>query len=187
MLNIRSKALVTIVLAAAGARLLPHPPNFTPLVAMALFGGAYFANKRAAFAVPLAAMLLSDVVLGLVLYGSAAFSGIPFVYASFAVIVGFGILLRRKRSLYRTTTAVVASALVFFIITNLGVWLRGHLYPRDMQGLVACYLAAVPFLKNTLASAAAYSALLFGGFALAEHYVPVLRELVPAPQHPDTK
>lgn len=84
MLNTRFSVLVCITLTAAAARLIPHPSNVTPIAAMALFGGAYFASKRAAFAVPLAAMLLSDLILGLVLYGPAIFRLMPYVLAAAA-------------------------------------------------------------------------------------------------------
>src|SRR5215471_4616839 len=97
VLNLRFVALLGITLAAAAMRLLPHPPNFTPLFAMALFGGAYFSNRFAAFAVPLGSMLLSDLALGLLLYGSAVFTLMPFVYVSFVLTVLLGFWVRRQR------------------------------------------------------------------------------------------
>src|SRR5437867_7495824 len=97
LLNVRFVTLVGITLAAAASRLLPHPPNFTPLFAMALFGGAYFRNRIAAFAVPLAAMLLSDLALGVIHYGTAIFPSMPFVYASFVLTVLLGWWVRRRQ------------------------------------------------------------------------------------------
>src|SRR5713101_898164 len=86
-----------LVFGAAALRLLPHPPNFAPIAAIALFGGAHFERKRWAFAVPLAAMLASDTVLE-ALYGWGFTSGMPVVYGSFALIVGVGMLLRGRRT-----------------------------------------------------------------------------------------
>src|SRR2546425_2495821 len=101
MLNMRFYVLISITFAAAATRLIPHPPNVTPIAAMALFGGAYFASKRAAFAVPLAAMLLSDLVLGLVEYaghGTAISLLTPFTYGAFAATACLGLWLRTRRT-----------------------------------------------------------------------------------------
>ncbi len=171
MVNPRFCTLVGIVLAAAAARLMPHPPNFTPLGALALFGGAHFTSTSPAFAVPLLAMLLSDGLLGFGIHRLT-----PFVYGSFALIVVLGRLLRHRRSVPAIGSAAVAGAVLFFVITNFGVWLTGGLYPPTMEGLAACCVAAIPFFGNTLAADILYAAVLFGGFALAERRFAVLRE-----------
>jgi hypothetical protein len=158
-----------MILAATAARLIPHPPNFSPIAAMALFGGAAFADKRAAFLMPLAGLFLSDLVLGF-------YTITPVVYGSFAVIVCLGLWVRRRRSVGRIAGAAVMGGLLFFVITNFAVWAMGHLYPQTLAGLVACYVAAIPFFQNTLLSNLFYSALLFGGLALAENRFVTLRE-----------
>jgi hypothetical protein len=162
-----------MVLAAAMSRFVPHPPNFTPVAALALFGGASFADKRTAFLVPLAALLLSDLWLG--------FSAItPVVYCSFGLIVCLGFWLRRRRSVGRVVAAAVTSAVLFFIATNFGVWAVESLYPKTLTGLLECYVAAIPFFWNTLAGDLVYSTLLFGGLVLAEKQWPTLAEATPA-------
>ncbi len=176
MRNLRFWTLVGITLTAAMSRLLPHPPNFTPIGAIALFGGANFPNRRSAFAVPLGAMLLSDAVLGLVLYGWHTFSLIPFVYASFALTVCLGLWLRGQSTPATITGTCLVSSVFFYLISNFGVWLRGTLYPPTLEGLVTCYVAALPFFRNMLLADVVYSALLFGGFALAERHIPALRQ-----------
>jgi hypothetical protein len=167
-----------MILAAGASRLIPHPPNFAPIGAMALFGGACFADRRAAFVVPLAAMLLSDLVIGL-LSGNLAMGLhrlIPVVYGSFALIVCLGFWLRRRRKVVPVGGAALASSVLFFALTNFGVWALGSLYPKTWDGLVACYVAAIPFFHNTLLGDAVYTAVLFGGLALAEKGLPALRE-----------
>src|SRR5437588_720532 len=99
--------LMGMILAAAASRLIPHPPNFTPIAAIALFGGAGFANKRAAFLVPLAGLFLSDLVFGF--YGIT-----PVVYGAFALTVCLGFWVRRHHSVQRIALAAVASAILFF-------------------------------------------------------------------------
>ena len=175
-MNKRMLALSVFVFSAALARLLPHPPNVTPITAMALFGGACVAPRRCAFALPLAAMLVSD--LGLFALGQVPLLGMQslWVYASFTLIVGLGLLLRRHRRALPIAGATLASAVVFYLVANFGVWATGALYPRTAAGLVACYTAAIPFFRNMLLGDACYAALLFGGFALAEKRFSGVRE-----------
>ncbi|MCS6770623.1 MAG: hypothetical protein NZ740_01190 [Kiritimatiellae bacterium] len=165
----RFAALVGMIAAAAAFRILPHPPNFTPIAAMALFGGAQFADRRTAFAVPLAAMLLSDLALGF-------HALMPVIYGAFALIVCIGIWLRPRRSPAMIAAATLASSVLFFAITNFAVWVSGTLYPKTIAGLAQCYVAAIPFFGNTVLGDAIFSAALFGGLALAEWRVPRLRE-----------
>jgi hypothetical protein len=98
------------------------------------------------------------------------------VYLSFALTVLIGWAIARRKSPLAIGGAAVASSVLFFVLTNLGVWLFSGMYPRTAEGLVACYAAAVPFFQNTLAGDLFFSALLFGGFALAERAVPALRQ-----------
>lgn len=157
----RLLALTAFVLGATALRLVPHPPNFVPIAALALFGGATFSDRRAALAIPLIAMVLSDVVLG--------FSPVTaFVYASFVLITCLGFALRARGSVPRIAGASVAGAILFYAITNFGVWIAGGLYPKTLAGLATCYVAAIPFFWNTLLSDLFYTALLFGVWSLVE-------------------
>ncbi len=174
MMKPRFFVFLGIIFLAAASRLIPHPPNFAPIAAMALFGGAYFSDKRLAFFVPLAAMFLSDLVLGL--HGL-----MPVVYGSFAMIVGIGLWLRTRRTALPIAGAALTSSILFFVLTNFGVWAFSSIYPKTMAGLLACYAAAIPFFQNTLLGDAVYSTILFGGFALAERGFPALRAPAVAP------
>lgn len=179
--RIRFAVLVSMIVAAATSRLLPHPPNVAPIGAMALFGGACFASKRAAFLVPLLAMLASDLAIGW-LSGDPSMGLhrlIPVVYGSFALIACVGFRLRTRRRAAPIAAAALASSLLFFVLTNFGVWALGSWYTKTWAGLAACYVAAVPFFRNTLLGDALYTTLLFGGLALAERGFPALR--APAP------
>ncbi len=175
-MNKRLIALTGIVVAAAMTRLVPHPPNMTPIAAMALFGGAFLPNRRLAYALPLAAMLLSDIVLGMTLYGKAMLTSQPIVYACLLGTVAMGNLIRDRRSVLNVGVVTLASSLMFFVVTNFAVWAAGSLYPRTLAGLVVCFTAAVPFFRNSLIGDMAFTAILFGGFALLENSVISLRE-----------
>lgn len=176
MWNARFLALAGLTLTAAAMRLLPHPPNFTPVAAIALFGGAHFSSRRAALAMPLVAMFLSDLVLGFFVYDFGWFHrSMSVVYACFVLTVCLGVAIRKRRTPLAVTGAALTGSVLFFIVTNFAVWLRGSLYPKTLEGLATCYVAAIPFFRNTLAGDAFYTLVLFGGFALAERYCTPLR------------
>jgi hypothetical protein len=160
--------LATMILAAAASRLIPHPPNFSPIAALALFGGAQFTDKRLAFLMPLAAMFLSDLILGL-------HSLIPVIYCTFALIVCLGFWVRRNQSIGRIGGAALLGTILFFVTTNFGDWLFSSFYPKTESGLLACYTEAIPFFWNTMASDLIYTVLLFGTLRAAEWRWPVLR------------
>ena len=158
----RYLVLVGLIVAAAMTRLIPHPPNFTPVEATALFAGAYFIDRRFAILVPIAAMVLSDIFIGF-FHGT-----LPVVYGCMALIAWFGRGLMQKRTPVRIAAYGFASAVFFFVVTNFAVWAGSGMYPPTFEGLVACYTMALPFFQNTLAGVAFYSIVLFGGFALLE-------------------
>jgi hypothetical protein len=170
----RLAALFSAIVAAAALRLVPHPPNFSPIDAMALFSGAYLGRRWVAFAAPLSALLLSDLVIGF-------YHGMATVYATVALIVAIGWSLSSRRSPLRIAGAAVAGSVTFFLITNFGMWLFSGFYPLTSAGLAACYVAAIPFFQTTVAADLFYAGLLFGGFALAEHFLPQLRAGEPQP------
>ena len=166
----RTLVIVGIVLGAAALRLAPHPMNFAPIGALALFGGAYFSSKREALAIPMLSLIVGDVFTGF-------HQLIPFIYASFLVSVAIGFWLRPKRSAARIGAATLAGAIQFFLVTNFAMWASSiGSFPKTSGGLAACYIAGIPLFWNTLAGDAFYAALLFGGMALAERRFPVLRE-----------
>ena len=171
--------LASLILLAALSRLLPHPPNFSPVEAIALFGGAFFASRALALLVPLLAMLVADLALGLLhggLYaGWFGSTGFFLVYLCIAasVVLGFG--LRGRASAARVLGYCLAGSVLFFVVTNFGAWLGSPLYPRTGAGLVQAYVAGIPFFQWTLLGTLAYAALLFGGFGLLRARMPVLR------------
>jgi hypothetical protein len=164
----RLAALILMIVAAASLRLVPHPPNFSPIDAMALFSGAYLGRRTIAFAVPIVALLLSDLVIG-------GYPGMLFQYVSVALIVLVGMTALASVTILRLIGTALFSSLLFFVISNLGVWLVSGMYAHNLGGLADCYVAAIPFFQNTVAGDLFYVALLFGGFALLQKLVPSLR------------
>ncbi len=144
---------------AALSRLLPHPPNVTPVAAMALFAGCHLPDRRWAYAAPLIAMLSTDVVLGF-------HATLPFVYAAFMLMVGLGRWLARHYAAGNILLACLSGSVLFFVLTNYGVWATQSMYPHTAAGLLECYIAALPFFHHTLLGDLFYTVLLFGAAAL---------------------
>jgi hypothetical protein len=169
--NIVGRTLVVLAMIAIAAtlRVAPHPWNFTPIGAMALFSGAVIKDRRLAFFFPLLALFVGDLFTGL-------HQLIPVVYASFLVNVLLGYWIRDRRTTLRISGITLLGATQFFLVTNFAVWALLGSFPRTAAGLMACYAAGLPLFRNTLAGDALYAALLFGGLALAERTFPVLRE-----------
>lgn len=173
-LQIRLLTLTAIVLAAALFRLVPHWPNFTPIAAMALFGAATFDRKWMGLVAPLAAMLLSDALLGF--HGSMGA-----VYASFALTWVLGLWALRQPTAGRIAAASVTSSILFFLITNFAVWYGSSFYPQTAAGLMTCYAAGLAFYNGTsffvngLLGDIFFSAVLFGGYYLLQQRFRVLQ------------
>jgi hypothetical protein len=161
-------ALAMIVLAAI-LRIVPHPWNFTPIGAMALFSGAVVLDRRIAFLFPAATLVVSDIFIGFSILE-------PLIYLSFLVNVFIGLWLRGRRTPVNIGAATLLGAVQFFLVTNFGVWMFLNTFPKTAAGLLTCYAVGAPLFWNTLAGDALFAALLFGGYALAEHYIRRLRE-----------
>lgn len=164
-LSPRTLLIVGVILFGAFMRLMPHWPNFTPIAAMALFGGTFFQKKQLAFIVPLVALFLSDLVLGLHQWM------IP-VYISFALVTAMGFLLKNRVQVGSVLLASVSASLLFFIITNFAVWAGSPYYPHNVGGLIECYVAGLPFLNNGLLGDLVYSSAFFGAFYLVKQKFP---------------
>ncbi|KAB2907474.1 MAG: hypothetical protein LC102_12170 [Ignavibacteriales bacterium] len=162
--------IVGMILLAAIMRIVPHVPNFTPIAAMALFGGAYLTNKKLAFAIPMIAMFLSDLVIG---FHSTMWG----VYIAFAIVVGIGMLLRENNSVLKTVGAAVVSSVVFFVLSNFAVWASTGMYTPDFNGLTQCYVAAIPFYQYSVLGDLLYTAVMFGAFEFARVKVPALSKI----------
>jgi len=155
----RQALAVGFIVMGVLSRLIPHPWNVTPIAAIALFGGTYL-SKRSAIWLPLTIVAASDFLLGW-------HETIPFTWGAFALTGLLGWWIRVRPTVSRIAAGSVASSVLFFLITNFGVWLVGNLYPMTLEGLAVCFVAAIPFFRNSLAGDLLSTAALFGGFALA--------------------
>jgi hypothetical protein len=157
------------VVLAVLLRLLPHPWNVTPMGAMFLFSGATFQRKTSSLFVPLLALVVSDIVVIQFLYGGRHPWFDPFTWLGFVSIGLIGWVLRANPSPVRLLAASLAGSLLFFVISNFGVWAHGDLYPHTWSGLVACYIAAIPFFRNTVLGDLFYAILMFGSYYWLTH------------------
>lgn len=179
-MNKRFIILSGLILAAAISRLIPHPYNFAPIGAMSLMGAAYFSDKKLSFILPILAMFLSDLLINNILYASyyqgfTLFTpGFAWVYGAIALIVIAGIFLLKKVTLPRVLIGSFSASVIFFVVSNFGVWLSDPDYPLNVAGLLLCYEMAIPFFHNTVLGDLVYSGVLFGGFEYAKTRMPEL-------------
>lgn len=150
------------VLAGAALRLMPHAPNFTPIAAIALFGGVYL-SKKIAIVLPAAAMIISDIFIGF--YEPKLMF---FVYGSFLLCAILGFWLKKRRNWYMIGGGAILSSLLFFFITNFAVWAFSPWYAKTFTGIVQCYFMALPFFRNTLLGDLFYTTAFFGAYELIE-------------------
>ena len=142
--------LISVITFAVLSRFLPHPPNFTPVAAIALLSCKGFNNRWIALLIPIIIMFISDLVLGL--HGS-----IPFVYGAFILISLFGSFVKKIN-----IGVVLSSSVIFFLVSNFGVWIL--YYPSTFTDLVTCYTLAIPFFLNTILGDLFFSALMIYSF-----------------------
>jgi len=185
----RFAVLLLLIVGAASTRFFSvagHSPliNFTPIGAMALFGGAYFTQKWKSFFFPLLTLFISDIIILSFFYDGKfgiMYNGWYFVYGAFALMVFFGKWLLKKINIKNLLFAGIAASLTHWVISDFGVWLGGGLdittglpYTRDIYGLLKCYYLALPYLKDFFLGTAFYSTVMFGVFEFAQRRFPVL-------------
>jgi len=184
-IDLRFSVLLIMVLLAGFSRIIVHIDNFTPIAAMALFGGAYFSTKGKAWLLPLLTLFLSDMVIQGVVYeskfGFPLYKGWYWVYAAIALAVLFGKWIIKKVSLKNVVLAALVSSVAHWIITDFGVWLvgctdltTGQLYTKDLSGLLKCYYLSIPYMKDFFFGTIFYSGIMFGAFELAQKKIPLL-------------
>ncbi len=147
---------VLLILLGVSSRIFPHPANFAPIAAIALFGGLYL-SKRMAFILPMAAMFVSDIFIGFY-----SWKMMIAVYVSFLFVVGIGMIVKQHKTLGTVLTGTLLGSVLFFLITNGAVWAFGTMYPHSFAGLMQSYLMGIPFFKNTLLGDLFYTGVLVG-------------------------
>lgn len=180
-MNLRFGIISIIILVATMSRLLPHPANFSPIGGIALFGAAYYSKRYWAYIIPIITMWLSDLILNNVVYGVYFdkfvwfYSGSLFTYGAFALIVLLGSFALKKVRVFSLLISALGASILFFIVSNFGVWLSSGMYPHTWEGLTDCYVAGIPFFKNTILGDLTYSSLLCGLFEISMLKFPILR------------
>lgn len=175
----RLELLVALVFLLIGIalRFLPHPPNFSPITAIALFGGVYFSRKTALI-IPMAVLIASDFFIGYY-----QFSLMLSVYFSFLLVVILGFWLKKHKKWRNTIGCAAFGSLLFFIITNFGVWMFTPWYEKTLSGFIECYAMALPFFRNALLGDLVFVPMFFGAYetasALAKNKLYKVRGFLP--------
>jgi len=153
---------LSLILAGILLRFAPHAPNFTPVAAIALFSGAYL-NKKYALIVPLLLMIVSDLFIGL-------HNVVVFTWGSFILVTLLGPWLKKHKNIFGIVSMSLVSSLLFFIISNFGVWLMGW-YPHTLAGFINCYVMGLPFLRDFTLSTLVYAGVFFAIYELVARLV----------------
>lgn len=148
---------ILLIIITVLSRLLPHIPNFSPLVAVALFSGVYL-NKRYSFLIPLVIYIVSDIIIGL-------HNTVFFTWSTIILIYFLGHYLSKRKTVFNIISYTLLSSIIFFVVTNFGVWLVGW-YPRTLEGLIKCFTLAIPFFRTSLLADLTYVGLLFGVYEI---------------------
>ena len=180
-INLRFSVLTGLIILAAFSRIIPHPANFSPLGAIAIFGAAHFSKKWQVLLIPLAATWLSDLFINNVIYAAYYpqftwfYEGFYWQYSSYILITLITMPIFTKVSKERVLIASFASTIIFFLVSNIGCFVGNSYYPESFTGLMNCYVAGIPFIKGTLLGDLFYSIMLFGSFAFAQYKLPALK------------
>ena len=157
--------LYLYVLAAVLLRVLPHPWNLAPVGAMFLFSAATFRSKWLGWLVPLAALMISDYAVVKIVYQGRFAWFSPYTWGAFSIVGLLGWTLRSKSTALRVAGVAASGSVVFWVLSNLGVWAGSVRYPHTLAGLGACYVAAIPFFRNDLVGNLVYCSIMFGSYA----------------------
>lgn len=180
-LSLRLSVLISILIGVGMIRLIPHYPNFTPIGAMALFGGAYLSKRWQAFLLPLGSLFISDIAINYIVYHKLTLLHSMWlgVYGSFSLIVCLGLLLLNKVNTKNVVLSSLTASMIFFLVSNFGVWVVDpiNLYPNTGTGLLACYIAGLPYLLGTIFGDLFYSAILFTLFEYAQSRFLILKPI----------
>ena len=141
---------IILILILALSRLIPHPPNFTPVVSVAIMSGYLFKNIYLSFATLLVSMILADAFIGF-------YENMLFVYLSLLLIAYFFYKIAEKINLKNLFFFSILGSVIFYLISNFGFWYFGNLYEKNFNGLMECYFLAIPFFKNTILSTVAFT------------------------------
>lgn len=182
-INVRNITLILMIIAASAFRLVHFEQvawaNFTPIGAMALFGGTYFKEKWKAYLVPFLVFLLSDWMINYIFMHQFTlfYDGAFFVYLSFVLMVYVGTLID-KVNVVNVLSASLIAVVVHWLVSDIGPWWYGAMYPRTFEGYLHCLIAAIPFERNLLLGNIVFGTIMYGGFEWMQAKVSVLRPAV---------
>ena len=153
-----------IIIFVAVMRLIPHPPNFTPIIAISIYAGIKFNNKYFAILIPIFSMVISDVFIGF-------HSNMLAVYFCIVINVFIGLFFAKKFTLLKYMSLSFLGACIFFIVTNFSVWILSDMYPASLEGLMSCYILAIPFFQNTLSSSLLFGCIIYYATIIFDRYL----------------
>lgn len=172
--NFNTLFVIGAVVLVAVLRLIPHPSNFAPLAAIALFSGACLRNKGLAIVVTLLSLIISDALVNHFIYGMDSlnpfYSGFYIVYGASLIVVLLGFIAKKQTNVKNIVVLSLCGSIIFFLTTNFGVFYGSKIYAQNAAGLIACYTAALPYFQNSIIGDLFFNGLLFGSYFAVTNY-----------------
>lgn len=167
-MKLQTKVVFLFILFAILSRFVPHMQNFSPILAIGLFGASHFQNKWMAFFIPLVATFLSDMIFGWFVYpeNNLFYDGMVFTYISYILVISAGLVMLRKINAYRVIGTSIFASVIFFLGSNIGCWIGNPMYPQTLAGMNKSLIAGIPFYTGTILGTLVFSVILFGGYYL---------------------
>ena len=181
LIDIQTIAVSLIVLVVSILRLIPHVNNFSPIIALAIFGALHYKSKNLSYIIPLLALWFSDLLINNFIYKLSSsfelfYEGFYWQYLAYIIIIFISVSFKNKKiNASKIFYLAFFSSIVFFVVTNFGYWFSTNLYSSDFNGLLECYLAAIPFYKGTLLGTFFYTPIFFGFYYLLQKKLDVLK------------
>ncbi len=164
--------LVFLAVLAIGSRFWAPMPNFTAVIAVAFSGGMLFGKRPSSVLFPILIVFFSDLIINNTLYAQGSFTwftqGAVWLYVAYALVAGLGIRGKQKPQFVNYAIGGLVGSLLFYLITNFGVWATGTMYPKDFSGIIASYTAGLPFLLNQVLGTLVYSSIIYAVFLALE-------------------
>jgi len=181
LIDFQTIFVTLVVCGVSFLRVIPHVYNFSPVIALAIFGAIHYKHRKLAYLVPLMSILFSDIIINNFVYNLSNnivifYKGFYWQYISYAIIIFLSLKYNHKKiNIKNISFLVISTSTLFFVTTNFGYWLTSGLYTHNISGLFKCYVNAIPFFEGTLLGAIFYTPIFIGLYYFLQRKITYLQ------------